>query len=118
MIGSSELVFLEKSRILIQNEIRALNSPLIFKNEKVWLFKVTTILNDTIQNLNEKILDNDIITKETIAEYFFQELELKSKIQSEMIKELRRPLYEIEEQLIYRIIQTLEYNLITLWIAE
>ena len=115
---NSNLGFFEKSALLIQNQIRSLNSPIILKNESIWISKITNLLNEIYMNLNEKILDDEIISKEIIAEYFFQELELKSKIQIEMKNVLRRSLKEIEVILIERIIQSIEENIISLWMEQ
>ena len=118
MTINSNLDFLEKGKKIIQREIKSLNSALLRDEENIWVSRVNDLLNDSYMTLYEKILDNEIITKEIIADYFFQESDLKNKIQMEMSQTFQRPLYEIEELLIERIIEAMESNLISLWMKQ
>ena len=118
MTINSNLDFLEKGKNLIQREIRSLNANILKEKESIWIEKVNSILNDSYMTLYERILDNETITKEVIADYFFQESDLKNKIESEMENTFKRPLYEIEDLLIERIIQAMESNLISLWMKQ
>ena len=108
----------EKGTLLMQNEIRTMDSLAIVKNEKLWISRVSNLLNKIYESLMEKQIDNQKITKETIAEYFFQEVDLKYRISQEMKIALKRPLNKIEEQLVDKIIQAMEMNLINLWMDE
>ena len=108
----------EKGTLLMQNEIRTMDSLAIVKHEKLWITKVSNLLNEIYESLMEKQIDNQKITKETIAEYFFQEVDLKYRISQEMKIALKRPLSKIEEQLVDKIIQAMELNLISLWMDE
>lgn len=118
MTINSNFDFIQKGKDIITREIKSLNSALLKKNEEIWIAKVNGILNDSYMTLYERILDNELITKETIADYFFQESDLTNKIQQEMEKTFKRPLYEIEDLLIERIIQDMESNLISLWMKQ
>ena len=118
MTINSNLDFFDKGKSIIQREIKSLHSGLLAQNEDIWIEKVNTILNDSYMTLYERILDNELITKDVIADYFFQESDLTNKIQLEMEKTFKRPLYEIEDLLIERIIQGMESNLISLWMKQ
>ena len=118
MTINSNLDFIEKGRNIIQREIKSLNSVLLKQNEEIWCERVNSILNDSYMTLYERLLDNEAITKEVIADYFFQESDLTNKLQIEMESTFNRPLYEIEDLLIERIIQAMESNLISLWMKQ
>ena len=118
MTINSNLDFIEKGRNIIQREIKSLNSALLKENEELWISKVNELLNDSYMTLYERILDNESIDKQIIADYFFQESDLINKIQTEMEKTFNRVLYEIEDLLIERIIQDMESNLISLWMKQ
>ena len=118
MTINSNLDFFEKGRNIIKREIKSLNANILKTNEAIWIEKVNTILNDSYMTLYERILDNEAITKEVIADYFFQESDLINKLQMEMEQTFKRPLYEIEDLLIERIIQAMESNLISLWMKQ
>ena len=118
MTINSNLDFFDKGKNIIQREIKSLNSNLLKEKENIWIEKVNTILNESYMTLYERILDNELITKDVIADYFFQESDLSNKIHLEMEKTFKRPLYEIEDLLIERIIQAMESNLISLWMKQ
>jgi len=118
MTINSNYDFIEKGKNIIQREIKSLNAHILKEKEAIWIEKVNSILNDSYMTLYERILDNEAITKDVIADYFFQELDLTNKIQLEMEQTFQRPLYEIEDLLIERIIQALESNLISLWMKQ
>lgn len=118
MTINSNLDFLEKGKNIIQREIKSLNSGILIQNQEIWISKVNDILNESYMTLYERIFDKEGITKEVIADYFFQESDLTSKIQLEMESTFNRPLYEIEDLLIERIIQAMESNLISLWMKQ
>lgn len=118
MTINSNLDFFQKGKDIIIREIKSLNSNMLKANQDIWIEKVNAILNDSYMTLYERILDNEIITKDVIADYFFQESDLTNKIQLEMEKTFKRPLYEIEDLLIERIIQDMESNLISLWMKQ
>ena len=118
MTINSNLDFIEKGRNIIQREIKSLNAKILKEKENIWIEKVNSILNDSYMTLYERILDNEAITKEVIADYFFQESDLKNKIEIEMESTFKRPLYEIEDLLIERILHAMESNLISLWMKQ
>ena len=118
MTINSNLDFIEKGKNIIQREIKSLNAEILREKEKIWIEKVNSILNDSYMTLYERILDNEAITKEVIADYFFQESDLKNKIEIEMENTFKRPLYEIEDLLIERILHAMESNLISLWMKQ
>ncbi len=118
MTINSNFDFIEKGKNIIKREIKSLNANILKDNESLWIERVNGILNESYMTLYERILDNEAITKEVIADYFFKESDLKNKIESEMERNFNRPLYEIEDLLIERIILALESNLISLWMKQ
>jgi hypothetical protein len=118
MTINSNFDFIEKGRNIIKREIKSLNANILLEKEEIWIEKINSILNDSYMTLYERMLDNGVITKEIIANYFFQESDLKSKIEEEMEKSFNRPLYEIEDLLIDRILKDMESNLIRLWMSQ
>ena len=108
----------EKGTLLMQNDIRTMDSLAIVKNEKLWISRVSNLLNKIYESLMEKQIDNQKITKETIAEYFFQEVDLKYRISQEMKIALKRPLNKIEALFVDKFILGMAMNLINLWMDE
>ena len=72
MTINSNFDFIEKGKNIIKREIKSLNANMLKEKESIWIERVNGLLNESYMTLYERILDNEAITKEVKADYFFQ----------------------------------------------